>query len=128
VELPESISAAEFNARRAKGARLVEAYNTLTAGFQAEAAQRPASERAAMFLAGGDEDAKRIVAGIIRDSGFEPVDIGGWGKSGSWRLRRRDGAVYGEEYRPAEARRIAETLKAGDAERAARLARKYKVR
>ena len=33
LDLPEGMSAAAFNARRARGARLVKAYNTMTAGF-----------------------------------------------------------------------------------------------
>ncbi len=127
AELPGGLSAAEFNARRASGARLVKAYNTLTAGFQAEAARRPAPERVAMFFAGEDEEAKGIVAGLIRDSGFEPVDVGGWGEVWIMEAPRREGAVYGEEYRPEEARRIAAALREGDPDLAARLARELKV-
>ena len=33
-----------------------------------------------MFYAGEDAGAKRTVAGLIEDSGFEPVDVGGWGE------------------------------------------------
>ena len=106
----------------------MKAFNTLTAAFQAEAALRPASQRAAMFYAGQDTEAKSLVAGLIREVGFEPVDVGGWGEVWIMEAPRRPGAVYGEEYRPAEARRIAETLKEGYPEEAARLAREYKVR
>jgi 8-hydroxy-5-deazaflavin:NADPH oxidoreductase len=127
AELPGGLSAAEFNARRARGARPVKAYNTLTAGFQAEASRRPAPERVAMFFAGEDEEAKGIVAGLIRDSGFEPVDVGGWGEVWIMEAPRREGAVYGEEYRPDEARRIAAALREGDPDLAARLARELKV-
>jgi predicted dinucleotide-binding enzyme len=127
VELPEGLSAAAFNARRAKGARLVKAYNTLTAAFQAEAAHRPASERVAMFFAGEDGEAKNVVAGLIRDSGFEPIDVGGWEQVWIMEAPRRPGAVYGEEYRPAEAREIVETLKKGDLEEATKLAREHRV-
>ncbi len=128
VEIPDGISAAEFNARRAKEARVVKAFNTITAAFQAEAAQRPTSQRAAMFYAGEDAEAKSVVAGLIREVGFEPVDVGGWREVWIMEAPRRPGAVYGEEYRPAEARRIAEALKAGYPEEAARLAREYKIR
>lgn len=118
AELPGEISAAEFNQRRMPGARLVKAYNTMTAGFQAMAAGR--ADRVAMFFAGEDAEAKRVVAGLIGDSGFEPVDVGGFSEVWILEAPRRPGAVYGEEYRPAEAIRR-------DPERAARLARELRV-
>ena len=96
-DLPDGLSAAEYNERRSGGARLVKSYNTMTAGFQAEAAGRPYEERAVMFYAGEDEEAKTVVAELVRDSGFEPVEVGGWGEvwihggpaPGRVRLRRR---------------------------------------
>lgn len=114
-------SAAEMNAARMPGARLVKSFNTLTAGFQGEAAGRGV----AMFLAGEDEDAKQIVAGLIRDIGFEPVDLGGWRQVAIMEAPRRDGAVYGEEYSGADGARIAEALQR-DPEEAAGLARELR--
>ena len=127
VPLPGGVSAAEFNARRAGDARLVKAFNTLTSAFQAEAAGRPGGDRAAMFYAGEDGDAKATVAGLIADAGFEPVDVGGWGEVGIMEAPRRDGAVYGEEYRRDGAREIAGALRVGDRKGAERLAQKNKV-
>jgi len=124
-EVPDGTSAAEFNARRS-GGRLVKSYNTMTAGFQAAAAGRTGPDRVAMFYAGEDAEAKRVVAGLIGDSGFEPVDVGGWAEVWIMEAPRRDGAVYGEEYRPDGARRIAEAVKTDPAE-ASRLAREYRV-
>lgn len=125
-EVPDGTSAAEFNARRS-GARLVKSYNTMTAGFQAAAAGREGPDRVAMFYAGEDEEAKRVAAGLISDSGFEPVDAGGWSEVWILEAPRRDGAVYGEEYRPDGARKIAEALRKGDREEASRLARENRV-
>ena len=127
AEIPGGISAAEFNAGRARGARLVKSYNTMTAGFQVEAAGRTGEERVAMFFAGEDAEAKRVVAGLIEDSGFAPVDVGGWGEVWIMEAPRRDGAVYGEEYRSAGALRIAEALKRGHPEEAKRMARETKA-
>jgi predicted dinucleotide-binding enzyme len=107
AKLPGGRNAAEVNAERLPGARLVKTFNTLTAGFQAAAAGRPADRRVAMFLAGEDEQAKQVVGGLIRDAGFEPVDVGGWGQVSIMEAPRRPGSVYGEEYRPEAARRIA---------------------
>lgn len=126
-EPPGGTSAAEFNTHRVKDARLVKAYNTLTSGFQAEASSRPQAERAAMFYAGEDEEAKTILAGLIRDSGFEPVDVGGWAEVWIMEAPRRDGSVYGEEYRPEGAHEIVSALGRGDSDEAMRLAREYKV-
>lgn len=104
--LPGGVSAAEYNAQRAGGAKLVKAYNTLTAGFQAEAAGRTGSDRAVMFYAGEDATAKDIVARLIDDSGFEPVDVGGWDTVRYMEAPRRPGSVYGEEYHLGEARKF----------------------
>jgi 8-hydroxy-5-deazaflavin:NADPH oxidoreductase len=114
--------AAEVNAERMPGARLVKAFNTLTAGFQGEAGGRGV----AMFLAGEDADAKELVAGLIRDIGFEPVDVGGWAQVSIMEAPRRDGAVYGEEYSGTDGQRIADALRE-DAEKAARLAVELRV-
>jgi predicted dinucleotide-binding enzyme len=110
--------AAQLNAERMPGAKLVKAFNTLTSGFQAEAPGRGV----AMFLGGEDSGAKELVAGLIREIGFEPVDVGGWAEVSIMEAPRRDGAVYGEEYSGEDGRRIADALRAGDADEAARLA------
>jgi 8-hydroxy-5-deazaflavin:NADPH oxidoreductase len=125
-ELPNGISAAELNARRMGGARSVKAYNTLTSGFQAQAAGRTGPDRIAMFYAGEDEEAKRIVAGLISDSGFEPVDIGGWAQVHIMEAPRRPGAVYGEAYHPLQAREIAAVART-DPRRAADLAQQHRI-
>jgi len=114
--------AAEVNAERMPGARLVKAFNTLTAGFQGEAGGRGV----AMFLAGDDTGAKELVAGLIRDIGFEPVDLGGWAQVSIMEAPRRDGAVYGEEYSGTDGQRIADALRE-DPEQAARLAVELRV-
>ena len=126
-QLPEGTSAAEVNAERMPGARLVKCFNTLTAGFQAEAAERREADRVAMFLAGEDAEAKRVVARLIADCRFEPVDVGGWSEVWIMEAPRRPGAVYGEEYRASEARLIAEAVKT-EPERARELAQELKVR
>lgn len=97
-QLPDGMSASAFNARRARGARLVKAYNTLTAGFQAAAAGRTGPQRVVMPYAGEDVVAKHVVARLIDDSGFEPFDIGGWELVQYIEPPRRPGAFYGEEW------------------------------
>lgn len=112
--LPDGLTAAQVNQRRIPGARLVKSFNTLTSGFQAsEAGREPAERRVVLFLCGDDDGAKATAGELIRDAGFAPVDIGGLADAAPMEAPRRPGAVYGEEYRPAEARKVVEALRAG---------------
>jgi len=112
-EIPGGLTAAQFNERRMPGARLVKSFNTLTAAFQASEAGRPEATRVVQWLCGDDAEAKAVVAQLIRDAGFEPVDVGGLADATVMEAPRREGAVYGEEYRPADARAVVEAVRAG---------------
>jgi predicted dinucleotide-binding enzyme len=69
------VSGGELVARRARGARVVKAFNTVPAELlRAGAGVLP--ERPAVCYCGGDAPAKRVVARLIRQIGFEPVDCG----------------------------------------------------
>ena len=105
-------TAAQVNAARMPGARYAKAFNTLTSGFQAEAAGRTGRDRVVMFLCGDDEEAKRVVAGLIDDAGFTPVDMGGTADAAPMEAPRRPGAVYGEEVHETEAREFVERMRA----------------
>ena len=102
--LEDGQTSGSHNARRMPGAKLVRAFNTLTADYQAAAHETPG--RIGMFLAGDDSDAKHVVAALVQAVGFEPVDLGGLESSGLLDAPRRDGAVYGEAYAPDDAREI----------------------
>jgi predicted dinucleotide-binding enzyme len=106
-------SAGRINGERMPGARVVRAFNTLTSGFQADAAGRSGDERAVLFMSGDDEEAKALVRGLIEEIGFAPVDVGGLDETVA-DAPRRDGAVYGEEYRPPEAAQVVAALRAGE--------------
>jgi predicted dinucleotide-binding enzyme len=112
-EVPEGRTTTQVNQERLAGARVVKSFNTLTAAFQQEAAGRTGEKRVAMFLAGDDAEAKRVVAGLIDDAGFDPVDAGTAAQSSILEAPRREGAVYGEEYRKAEALAAVEAAQAG---------------
>jgi 8-hydroxy-5-deazaflavin:NADPH oxidoreductase len=105
-------TAAQVNAARMPGARYTKAFNTLTSGFQAQAAGRTGPDRVVMFLCGDDEDAKNVVAGLIEDAGFTPVDMGGIADAAPMEAPRRAGAVYGEELHEPEARAFVANLRA----------------
>ena len=110
---PPGETASHFNASRMRGARYTKSFNTLTAAFQAEAARRRGDGRVVQWLCGDDIDAKRVVAGLIDDAGFVPVDLGGTTDCSVMEAPRRAGAVYGEEYRLPEAKLVLQALRDG---------------
>jgi predicted dinucleotide-binding enzyme len=112
-EVPEGRTSTQVNQERLATAKVVKSFNTLTAGFQQEAAGRTGAERVAMFLAGDDPEAKALVARLIEDAGFDPVDVGSAAESAIIEAPRREGAVYGEEYRLPDARAAAEAARSG---------------
>ena len=72
-----SVGSSELLARRLPGARVVKAFNTIY--FQRLMnEQRPPGhvDRLAIPLAGDDAAAKQLVASLIDDMGFDPVDAG----------------------------------------------------
>ena len=104
-------TAAAFNAARMPGARYTKSFNTLTSSFQERTAH--GSPRVVQWICGDDDAAKTLVAGLVRDAGYEPVDLGGTRDCAVMEAPRRDGAVYGEEYRLEDARAVVEAVRAG---------------
>jgi predicted dinucleotide-binding enzyme len=114
VSLPaEGQTAAQHNAARMPGARYTKSFNTLTSGFQAEVADRTGDARVVQWFCGDDAEAKRVVAGLISDAGYVPIDLGGTADCAVMEAPRRPGAVYGEEYRLADAAKVLDAIKAG---------------
>ena len=113
-DLPrQSQTAAAFNAARMPGARYTKSFNTLTARFQAVTANRTGAEKVVQWVCGDDGDAKRIVAELIEDAGYVPVDLGGTTDCQVMEAPRRKGAVYGEEYRAADVPGVLAALREG---------------
>lgn len=110
---PQGQTAAAFNAARMPGARYTKSFNTLTSAFQAAAAGRSGDERVVQWLCGDDPAAKELVAGLIRDAGFVPADLGGTAGCAVMEAPRRPGAVYSEEYRQADANAVVDAVHAG---------------
>jgi hypothetical protein len=91
------------------GARVVKAFNTMYWETLRDESrpEAPTAERLALFLAGDDEEAKAVVAGLVADAGFAPVDAGGLVEGG--RRLEPGSPVYDEPMGPEEARtRLAE--------------------
>jgi predicted dinucleotide-binding enzyme len=110
---PNGQTAAEWNAARVSGARYTKSFNTLTARFQRETADRPNDKKIVQWICGDDAEAKRIVAGLIDDAGYVPVDIGANKTCQVMEAPRRKGAVYGEEYRASDAAAVVAAVRAG---------------
>jgi len=113
-EMPaDGQTAASLHAVRVPGTRYTKSFNTLTSAFQAEVADRPEDDRVVQWVCGDDEDAKRVVMGLIADAGYVPVDVGGTADCAVMEAPRREGAVYGEEYRLPDAEPVVEAVRAG---------------
>jgi hypothetical protein len=69
VQAPAAGSAAEQIAEWAKGAQVVKAFNTIGAALMGDAAFD-------MMYCGDDAAAKKVVQGLIADTGMKPVDVG----------------------------------------------------
>jgi predicted dinucleotide-binding enzyme len=108
-------TAASFNAQRMPGARYVKSFNTLTSRFQADAAGRAGDARVVQWICGDDEEAKTVVARLIEDMGYVPIDLGANATCAVMEAPRRPGAVYGEEYRAADAEAVVDAVRAGAA-------------
>jgi len=106
-------TAARYNADRMSGAMYTKCFNTLTAAFQASAAAREGDKRVVQWLAGDDADAKAAVAELVDKAGYVPVDLAGIDGCSVMEAPRRAGAVYGEEYRQADAAAVVEAVRAG---------------
>lgn len=94
----------EWVAARVPGARVVKAFNTIWFGHLAAQGDPglPEEERRAIFLAGDDDAAKQIVADLIRELGFGPVDTGGLADGGA---RQEPGTpIYNAQLTVREAR------------------------
>lgn len=110
----ENETQAQHNAARMPGARYTKSFNALNSGVQAEAAFRPEPDRAVQWVCGDDEDAKRMVMGLITDAGYVPVDIGGTADAAVIEAPGGPGTVYGEEYRLPDAEKVVEAVRAGE--------------
>jgi predicted dinucleotide-binding enzyme len=82
------------------GTRLVRAFNTLSYTIFEREANR-AAPRLAVPIAGDDQEAVQIAVGLVRDAGFEPVEVG---KLADARRFQRGAPGYGQSLSAAELR------------------------
>ena len=94
--------------KRLPGARLVKAFNTIYYQHLATLGDKslPVDQRHAIFVAGDDEEAKRVVSGLIEEIGFAPVDTGSLAEGG--RKQQPGSPIYNHPMTAREAGRILE--------------------
>ena len=90
------------------GARLVKAFNTIHyRRLASEAKAKGAKGRLAVFLAGDDPAAKAVVAGLIDEIGFEPIDTGSLADGG--RRQQPGSPIYNVPLTASEAKKMLAT-------------------
>ena len=78
IQLGTTTSGAEELAKRLPHAHIVRAYNTVPSEVLFGVfANREQTTRPQLVICGDDEQAKRTVWKLVRDTGFEPLDAGG---------------------------------------------------
>ena len=83
------------------GTRLVRAFNTLSYKVLAQEAHR-SGDAVAIPIAGDDQAALGVAAGLVRDAGFDPVVVGGLARAREFQM----GAPgYGQAVPAAELRK-----------------------
>ena len=99
-------SASEETRKRLPGARLVKAFNTIWYRHLAERGKpgAPVDERHAIFVAGDDEDAKRVVMKLVEDIGFGAVDTGSLAEGG--RRQQPNTSLYNKTLTVRDAREV----------------------
>jgi predicted dinucleotide-binding enzyme len=102
-DLGDSTSS-ELVLQRLPGARLVKAFNTIYYDHLAKRGRKdlPVEERHAIYVAGNDVTAKQVVARLIEEIGFGPVDTGSLREGG--RLQQPDSPIYNQTFTAREAR------------------------
>jgi hypothetical protein len=104
AELDENkTTSSELLAEHLSGARLVKGFNTIW--FEHLKTQGdmnlPVEERRAIFIAGDDAEAKKIVARLIEEIGFAAVDSGDLGEGGA--AQQPETAIYNRNLTAREA-------------------------
>ena len=96
----------ELVVRHAEGAHVVKAFNTIYWEHLRDQGDvsKPLETRRVVPLAGDDEEAKALVAGLISDIGFAPLDLGGLSDGG--RRMQPGQPIYNQDFTLREAKAL----------------------
>lgn len=99
------LTSSELVQKHLSGARVVKAFNTIYYERLRDNGRSdlPVEERETIFVAGDDEEAKRVVSGLIEDIGFAPLDTGKLAES---RRQEPGSPIYNVPMRPESAREM----------------------
>jgi 8-hydroxy-5-deazaflavin:NADPH oxidoreductase len=98
-----STTSTELVAAHLPGARVVKAFNTMHwETLRDRGKPGHGSDRLALFLAGDDREAKQVVAGLVEELGFAPVDTGSLAEGG--RRQQPGSPIYAEPVTESEGR------------------------
>ena len=99
----DSTTSTEILAEHLKGARIVKGFNTIWFEHLRTQGNKDISveERRAIFIAGNDAEAKAVVADLIEQIGFAPVDTGDLGDGG--RAQQPGSGIYNQNLTGHEA-------------------------
>ena len=102
-DLGDSTSSEEV-LKRVCGCKLVKAFNTISYDHLATRGRKdlPIEERHAIYLAGDNPQAKGVVAKLIEDIGFAPVDTGSLREGG--KLQQPESVIFNQTFTAREAR------------------------
>lgn len=105
----EGLTESELVARHLADSRVVKAFNTIYWVHLREKgdAGAPVEERRVVPLAGDDQEAKAVVAELIEEIGFAPLDMGGLRDGG--RRMQPGQPIYNEDLTRAEAKALRST-------------------
>jgi len=107
VDLGDRTSSEEV-AKRLPGARIVKAFNTMGWQTLETGGQREPENRLAIFVACDDAEAKGVVAKLIEEIGFAPIDTGSLREGG--RRQQPGSPIYGPPLRVKEAKALLNRL------------------
>src|SRR5215475_2579101 len=102
-DLGDSTSSEEV-LKRLPSVKLVKAFNTIYYEHLATRGRKdlPVEERHAIYVAGDNRHGKQVIAQLIEDIGFAPVDTGSL--RGGGRLQEPDSPIYNQTFTAREAR------------------------
>ena len=105
------LTSSEHVLKRIPGVRLVKAFNTIYYVHLAERGRKdlPLDDRHCIYVAGDDAEAKSVVARLIEEIGFVPIDTGSLREGG--RMQEPDSPIYNQTYNGREARMFLEKMK-----------------
>jgi 8-hydroxy-5-deazaflavin:NADPH oxidoreductase len=102
----DELTSSELVAKHLNRAQVIKAFNTMWYQTLAKEGKTdaPLEERLVLFLAGDDLNAKEVVANLIKEIGFAPLDTGSLRSGG---MRQQPGMIiYNRSLTPAQAREL----------------------